>query len=55
MQLQQVNNTNDRIVADSAEPKSIAELRKHGINVVPARKGRIASHTRAVVTAAELS
>ena len=40
MQLQQVNNTNDRIVVDSAEPKSIAELRKHGINIVPARKGK---------------
>ena len=27
------------IVADSAEPKSIAELRSHGLNVEPAKKG----------------
>ena len=40
MHTQRVNNTNDRIVADSAEPKSIAELRKHGINIVSARKGK---------------
>lgn len=29
----------DRIYADSAEPKSIAELRKMGLNVIPATKG----------------
>jgi phage terminase large subunit len=27
------------IIADSAEPKSIAELRSHGLNVEPAKKG----------------
>lgn len=30
----------DSVTCDSAEPKSIAELRKHGVNAVPARKGR---------------
>ncbi|NCB72631.1 MAG: PBSX family phage terminase large subunit, partial [Clostridia bacterium] len=27
------------IIADAAEPKSIAELRAYGLNVVPAQKG----------------
>lgn len=27
------------VVCDSAEPKSIAELRKHGVNAIGARKG----------------
>lgn len=31
---------NDIIFCDSAEPKSIAELRKYGINARPSRKGR---------------
>lgn len=30
----------DDIRADSAEPKSIAELRQYGLNVTPARKGK---------------
>jgi phage terminase large subunit len=30
----------ERIVCDSAEPKSIAELRQHGINAVGAKKGK---------------
>lgn len=30
----------DEIVADSAEPKSIAELRNHGVWVKPAKKGK---------------
>lgn len=30
----------DKIFADSAEPKSIEELRRKGYNVVPAKKGR---------------
>lgn len=29
-----------RIICDSAEPKSIAELRTYGINAVPAKKGK---------------
>lgn len=31
--------TRTRVVADSAEPKSIAELKRDGLNVVPALKG----------------
>jgi len=31
---------NDTIVCDSAEPKSIAELKRYGIKALPARKGR---------------
>lgn len=30
---------NDRLIADSAEPKSIADYRKHGLNCVGSRKG----------------
>jgi len=30
----------DRLVCDSAEPKSIAELRKYGVNAVGAKKGK---------------
>ncbi|MFA5376941.1 MAG: PBSX family phage terminase large subunit [Dehalococcoidia bacterium] len=30
----------DVITADSAEPKSIAELRREGMNVIPAKKGK---------------
>lgn len=29
-----------RVTADSAEPKSIAELRKYGVNIYPAKKGK---------------
>lgn len=32
--------TNDTVTADSAEPKSIAELQAYGLRVVPAAKGR---------------
>ncbi len=38
--IRKVTNTRDRITADSEEPKSIAELRKLGLNVVPSRKGK---------------
>lgn len=31
---------NDRIIADSAEPKSIAEMRDYGLRITGARKGR---------------
>ena len=31
---------NTEIIADSSEPKSIAELRKHGLNVKPSFKGK---------------
>lgn len=31
---------NTLVVADSAEPKSIDELKQHGINIIPAVKGR---------------
>lgn len=34
------NNVNDIIYADSAEPKSIAELNSYGHNVLPVSKGR---------------
>lgn len=34
------NRYNKPVVADSAEPKSIAEVRGYGVNVVPAKKGR---------------
>lgn len=30
----------DRVICDSAEPKSIAELRQYGVNAYPARKGK---------------
>lgn len=35
-----LSNSNRYIVADSAEPKSIMELRQHGLTVVAAEKGR---------------
>ncbi len=35
-----VTNTHDAVVCDSAEPKSIAELRKYGVNARPALKGK---------------
>jgi phage terminase large subunit len=31
---------NDRVICDSAEPKSIAELRRYGVNAHPAIKGK---------------
>ena len=31
---------NDRVVCDSAEPKSIAELRRYGVDAIGAKKGR---------------
>ena len=31
---------NQRIICDSAEPKSIAELQEYGINAEPSRKGK---------------
>jgi phage terminase large subunit len=31
---------NERITGDSAEPKSIAEMQQHGINIVGAKKGK---------------
>lgn len=34
-----VNNMNDLIIADSAEPRTIAEFRAKGLKVRPARKG----------------
>lgn len=34
-----LNQPRALVVADSAEPKSIDELRSHGINVIPAQKG----------------
>lgn len=40
MVIRDVMNTRDRIVCDSAEPKSIAELRKLGVNAIGARKGK---------------
>lgn len=33
-------NKNDNVVADSAEPKSIAEINSYGFRVIPADKGR---------------
>lgn len=33
------NKLNEKITADSAEPKSIADLKEHGLRVVPAKKG----------------
>jgi phage terminase large subunit len=38
--LLKTNNVNDIIYADSAEPKSIAELNSYGHNVLPVSKGR---------------
>lgn len=31
---------NERVVCDSSEPKSIAELKQYGVNAVPAQKGK---------------
>lgn len=39
-QIKDMGYGDQRIVCDSAEPKSIAELRENGINAVPSRKGR---------------
>ena len=36
----QSNNIENNIIADSAEPKSIAELNNYGHNVYPVSKGR---------------
>ena len=33
------NKTNRPVICDSAEPKSIAEVRDYGLNVVKAKKG----------------
>lgn len=33
-------NPNTLVIADSAEPKSIDELRLHGVNILPANKGQ---------------
>ena len=33
------NRLNQQVIADSAEPKSIAEFRSHGINIKGAKKG----------------
>jgi phage terminase large subunit len=38
--LLKTNNVNDIVYADSAEPKSIAELNSYGHNVLPVSKGR---------------
>ena len=35
-----LNSPQAMVVADSAEPKSIDEIKKYGINVVPAQKGK---------------
>lgn len=37
--IKQENKNNNSIIADSAEPKSIAELKSYGINIRGARKG----------------
>lgn len=38
--IKQLPQPNSLVVADSSEPKSIDELRLHGINVLPANKGQ---------------
>jgi phage terminase large subunit len=35
-----LRDSNVITVADSAEPKSIAEIRLHGVNIIPAQKGK---------------
>ena len=37
--IKQENNKNGVIVADSAEPKSIAEMQEYGLRMIPAKKG----------------
>lgn len=34
------NTSNEAIIADSAEPKSISELRQYGLRVIPVKKGK---------------
>ena len=38
--LLKANNVNDIVYADSAEPKSIAELNTYGHNILPVSKGK---------------
>ncbi|MBU7450669.1 PBSX family phage terminase large subunit [Leuconostoc citreum] len=38
--INKINDMNDLIIADSAEPRTIAELRGHGLKIRPARKGK---------------
>lgn len=38
-EMKKLNPLNERITADSAEPKSIDEMHSYGLRVVPARKG----------------
>ncbi len=38
--LHQLKEPNTLVVADSAEPKSIDEIRSYGLNIVPAQKGK---------------
>ena len=38
--LMKSNGVTDEVFADSAEPKSIAELRRYGLNVRPTKKGK---------------
>ncbi|WP_288958738.1 terminase large subunit, partial [uncultured Leuconostoc sp.] len=38
--INKLNAMNDLIIADSAEPRTIAELRGHGLKIRPARKGK---------------
>lgn len=38
--IKSLDNPSMYVIADSSEPKSIAELRKYGVNVLPAQKGK---------------
>lgn len=38
--IKNLHNSNTLVVADSAEPKSIDEIRSYGVNIIPAKKGK---------------